>query len=448
MKRSLAGPASEYLSFLDGFQMSSQDRVLRYETGSKDPRVFYRELEQDDRVFAVLQKRYTNVLNGDVVIEPGKRRGMSSTRADKKAADMVNEQIKNMGNTRVGNVENNAAKAYFPSAFTNFTMGMLDAIHMGYAVGEVMWEIDGDEVVASEVIPREQDRFLFVKNGDEYHLHLQDSMSMAHSRPLPARKFIVYTWGSNNDPYGLGLGNRLYWPVFFKRRGMSFWLKFLEKHGIPTVVGKTTSADDQERKKLLDAAKALQSDSAVVIDEGDMLDLLEVTRGAIQTGGYEQMNAQMNKAITITVLGSELSTDINEGGSRAATTVHSQEEKNLAIKDGRELAGGPYSRLVQWIVYHNFTDDVAMPIIQRRYPLQENLEEEARIMKTLSEMGFEATTESGLVFVNEKFGKGSEDPIFEYTGKKESSGGQDEEDRDREGEKNFQDEQDGTDQDE
>jgi phage gp29-like protein len=436
---------------LDGFSIQPKDQILRFESRGQDPRTFYRQLTQDDRVFAVLQKRYTNVLAGDLIIEPGRRRGLSATRADKKAADMVKAQIREMGKDTDFEIEESVATAHFASGFTNFTLGMLDAILMGFAVGEIMWQRDGSDCVASEVRMRDQRRFSFVKDKDVFQLHLHNAFGSMTTTPLPPRKFITYTWGSDDDPYGLGLGNRLYWPVFFKRKGLSFWATFLEKHGIPTVWAKSNSSDDTERAKLFNAAKALMSDSVVVTDTEDVIELLEAARGAANTSSYSQLQDAMNKAISIATLGSELSTDIQDGGSRAATVVHSQEEKNLAIKDGQELSNGPYQRLARWITWYNFTEEVATPLVFHRYPLQENLDEESRILERLAKIGFTASTDAGLKFVNDKFGHGSDEPIFEYEKPSQSltpgSSGteQDEENRDREEEDNFREEREGTD---
>ena len=450
LKRSLAGASTDWLQMLNGFTVQSRDEVLRFESRGKDPRTFYRQLTQDPRVFAVLQKRYTNVISGDLVVEPGRRKGLSATRADKKAAEMVEYQIREMGKDTTMELEERAAKAHFASGFTSFSLGMMDAILMGYSVGEIIWGRDGTECVVEEIKMRDQRRFSFVKNRDDFELHLHKAYGSLDTEPLPPRKFITYTWGSSDDPYGLGLGNRLYWPVFFKRKGLAFWGTFLEKHGIPTVWAKSNSSDPAERGKLFSAAKALMSDSVVVTDTEDVIELLEAARGAANTNSYEQLHNAMNKAITILIVGSELSTDINEGGSRAATVVHSQEEKNLAIKDGVELSNGPFQRLARWITWYNFTGDVATPIIYYRYPLQENLEEEARILDTLHNIGFRASTEAGLKYVNDKFGRGYDEPIFEYKEPEKATSGSrnpdlEEANRDREGEQNFQDERDGTD---
>ena len=85
-------------------------------------------------------------------------------------------------------------------------------------------------------------------------------------------KFWTFNTGSDNDdsPYGLGLGHQLYWPTFFKRNGLKFWLTFLGKFGGPTAIGKLPGAmidDPIKRADVLAALKAIQSDSAVVIPE-------------------------------------------------------------------------------------------------------------------------------------------------------------------------------------
>ena len=43
---------------------------------------------------------------------------------------------------------------------------------------------------------------------------------------LPGRKFWQFSVGANHsdNPYGLGLAHSLYWPVFFKRSDIKFWL--------------------------------------------------------------------------------------------------------------------------------------------------------------------------------------------------------------------------------
>ena len=68
---------------------------------------------------------------------------------------------------------------------------------------------------------------------------------MVEGEELPDRKFIIHSvGGKDGSPYGLGVGHRLFWPVFFKRQGISFWLIFAEKFGTPTAVGKYPGGAD------------------------------------------------------------------------------------------------------------------------------------------------------------------------------------------------------------
>ena len=54
---------------------------------------------------------------------------------------------------------------------------------------------------------------------------------------MPDRKFWTISTGAehSDEPYGVGLARSLYWPVWFKRNNVQFWLIFLEKFGMPTV---------------------------------------------------------------------------------------------------------------------------------------------------------------------------------------------------------------------
>ena len=89
----------------------------------------------------------------------------------------------------------------------------------------------------------------------------------------------------------------LYWPVFFKRNNVKFWLNAIDKHAIPTTVGKfPPNATDDEINKLLQAIAAIRSASGVAIPEGMSLDLLTAAAAAAGAG-QEKLYAAMDKAI-------------------------------------------------------------------------------------------------------------------------------------------------------
>ena len=69
-------------------------------------------------------------------------------------------------------------------------------------------------------------------------------------------------------------------PVKAKNEAMEQWQLFLEKYASPTIIGKYPAARIRESEKtaLLEAAANLRRDTAAVIPDSMMLELLEAKR--------------------------------------------------------------------------------------------------------------------------------------------------------------------------
>ncbi len=103
---------------------------------------------------------------------------------------------------------------------------------------------------------------------------------------LPDRKFIVFTYGSSDNPYGNGLGQKLWWPMWFKKNGIKFWLVFLEKYGMPTALGKyPPGTPPDQQAALLDALDAIQNETGIKIPETKAIELIEASRQGTATYG-------------------------------------------------------------------------------------------------------------------------------------------------------------------
>ena len=156
---------------------------------------------------------------------------------------------------------------------------------------------------------------------------------------------------TTDNPYGLGLAHSLYWPVFFKRSDIKFWLIFLEKFGMPTTAGRLPGGridDLSEQQKALSALQAIQTDSAVVIPEDMTIELIEAARSG--TADYAQLYERMDKAISKVVLSQTMTTD--DGSSRAQAQVH-QGVADHVIKSDADLLcesfnRGPVTWLTEW----------------------------------------------------------------------------------------------------
>lgn len=334
--------------------------------GGFDGVSIYDEIERDNHAFGQLQKRALAVVARPWVVEAA-----SKSPLDQRAADAVTQAISGF-------------------AFDRLTVNLLDSLLKGYAVAEVMWKIEpGKGVTIDETIPRRQRRFVF---DDDRKLRLLTRSEPLRGIELPERKFIVATYGGKDGtPYGLGLGTRLFWPVFFKRMGIKFWLTFADKFGNPTAVGKyPTGTADDKLKVLKKALQSLSQNTGVTIPDGLVIELLEAQRsGSIDT--YERLCRYMDEQIDMAVLGSA-DTKSSGGALAAASLIKNEVRLELTQADADLLSDVLNKTLVTWLTEFN-VPGATPPKLSRKVQAPEDLEARARRDKTIGEMGFEASEE-------------------------------------------------------
>jgi phage gp29-like protein len=209
---------------------------------------------------------------------------------------------------------------------------------------------------------------------------------MLKGEPMPERKFIVHSVGAKDgNPYGLGLGSKLFWPVWFKRQGITFWLTFLDKFGSPTAVGKYPNGTNKtDQDKLLEALAAISQDAGVSIPEGMVIELLEATRGG--QAGYESLCRYMDEQISYCILG-EAPGAKNSGGALASAAITRNEVRlELVQFDADMLSATLNKTLVSWISEFN-VPGATPPTVWRKIVEPEDIKVRAERDKILFEMG-------------------------------------------------------------
>lgn len=353
--------------------LENLDDTLKTRGGAKGLKI-YDELERDTHAYAVLQKRKLAVAARSWQVDPA-----SDRRDDKKAADLVRAQFQALG-------------------FDQVTAGLLDATLKGFSVGEVLWAVDGAQVVARAIRMRDQRRFAFT---EDLALRLLTRERPIEGKELPARKFIVHRFGDKDGtPYGLGLGHKLFWPVFFKRQGITFWLTFADKFGSPTSVGKyPAGTKPEDQAKLLAALGAIAQDAGIIVPEGTVIELLEASRsGSVDT--YEKLARYMDEQISECVLGETLTTNIGSNGSRAASQTHNEVREELAKADADLLSDTLNATLVRWIVDFNMPG-AGYPTVYRVFEEPEDLDQRSQVDERLHKMGYEPES---IEQINETYG--------------------------------------------
>lgn len=123
---------------------------------------------------------------------------------------------------------------------------------MGWSVSEFVPTIRDNRIVPKKIIKRRQRRFVYVQPEENAapELRLLTKENMLTGIKLPEKKFIVHRCNPEDDnPYGTGLGLQLYWPVFFKRKGIIAWNKLNDRFGSPTPGASTRVTLAQRRNR-------------------------------------------------------------------------------------------------------------------------------------------------------------------------------------------------------
>lgn len=338
------------------------DPVLQARGG--DYRV-YEELLRDDQVAACFGQLRLAVVGAEWNVESG-----GDKRADRKAAEMLEEQLDAID---------------FDRAFDK----MLYGVFYGHSVAECLWGKDGGQTTLEAIKVRKARRFGFGPAGELKLL----TMAKPLGEVMPPRKFWTFTYGgdTDDDPYGIGLAHALYWPVFFKRNGLKFWLTFLEKFGQPTAVGKyPNNALPEEKRRLLGALSAIHTDGGIIVPEGMVIELLEAARSG--TADYEALCDRMDNAIAKVILGQTATTQGTPGklgGDDAQQNVAEDLIKATSDLLCQSFNRGPARWLTEW----NFPG-AKPPRVWRRTEAEEDLNRRAERDWKVVQMGFKPSLQT------------------------------------------------------
>ncbi|MDR2018559.1 MAG: DUF935 domain-containing protein [Syntrophobacterales bacterium] len=335
------------------------DKVLRRESGGSGIEL-YEDLLRDDQVGSNLQTRALAVVGKEWDVTPA-----SDKRIDQRIADYVKEVL-------------------LACNYDDARKTLLSGIVLGYKVSEVMWEYSEGQVWIKEIIGKASRRFTF---DLERNLRLLTVRDMFEGEAVPPCKFIVYANASDNgSPFGDGLGRSLYWPVWFKKNGVKFWMTFADKFASPTTIVKYPPGTPKEQQHdLLWAADAIQQESSIAIPNNVVIELLEATRSGT-VNAYESLCNFMNASISKVILGQTLTTEIGSKGSYAASQTHNTVREDYIKADADSLSAALNSQLVRWIVDYNFSGVTKYPKVWIRTSPDKDLKLLAERDKILADM--------------------------------------------------------------
>jgi len=312
--KSLGGEFATFAAIGDldvGASMASMpdpDPVL---TKRGDDAEVLNELTADDQVCTAMQARKTRVLNRrDYDYKPGVLPGKEATEQAKKLSDELTKDLEEID-------------------LRNVFSCILDTPFYGFTPIELMWEAEGGKYRLRGIVAKPRKWFSFTKQSGAPALKVKSG----DPKPLPWGKFLVPRhYPTYENPYGLRLLSRCLWPVAFKRGGVKFWTRFLDKYGTPWPIVKAPPNATREDKQAMAAdLAAMVQDAVIVISNGAEVTLAESkgTAGA----GFEIYLKRWDKAIFKIIMGQTLTSEMDGQGSRAAAQVHGDVAEDFAEAD-------------------------------------------------------------------------------------------------------------------
>ena len=204
------------------------------------------------------------------------------------------------------------------------------------------------------------------------------------------RKFMICSFMPlYTNPYGSSDLRAAYRAFFIKDWAWKFRAIFMEKWGMPPIVGKFPNGTSEARRKQLEEVlDSIQNDTVLTIPEDLEIEVIKMFQEG-RTTEFEKAIADLNKEALVGIMGSFLA--VEEGkrtGARAQGQVHLSVVKLFIEHLTRVVSDCLNKSLVKTIVDLNFDTDV-YPKHAFEVSRAQELMIEAELDKVLLDMGMQ-----------------------------------------------------------
>jgi phage gp29-like protein len=250
----------------------------------------------------------------------------------------------------------------------------LDAIMVGYSVGEIIWEQRGQWIwpVGIEMVSPDRIRFdqLFrpylYDNGVLAGCPGSDPSVNLNGKPLTENKYIVHMPRAIPDyPVAAGLLRACvrYWWV--KWQATKYWMSGAELAGNPRIIGKyPQAASSNAKQQLFEALVNLSATSTLAVSEDVSVEMLKPE--AVGAGGvWSGLTEWADKGLTLSILGSDMNTEAGKNGSRALAASQGEYtiDPRLVMDSSALWATFKDQLIVPFLKFNSFRYDYAMPAV-------------------------------------------------------------------------------------
>ena len=278
---------------------------------------------------------------------------------------------------------------------------------LGVTWSEIIWYPE-DGQISFDIVPADSRRIAFTLEVDEeernewYQPRIKTDFNLYPGEPVPDRRFIIQTYYTVpiDSPYGLGVGQQIWWLVEFKKNALLLWNQVSDRHAMPIVKGMVP--DNTESELVNDFFSSLEdmaANSTFVIPDDFQLEILQADTDNADVL-IKDLITYCDTKIREVILGeSNTSTGALKpglaGAAREARAVTLQKAKRIADDINDTLN----KTLIAWLSNKNFPG-AKPPYLITENNDNEQLDKLATTLLTLTQIGFEADP----AWVEEKFG--------------------------------------------
>ena len=240
---------------------------------------------------------------------------------------------------------------------------MIESLLWGYHIEELIFDINDDgQIYVKNILPLaiktlQNEPFIYDKNGELISIHQEYDDEEVE---IPINKCLKYTFGDYSSDYGHGILLDVKDIVEYKINTTDWLLTFLERHSLPSLVGKTDNP--VSRDEMLNAFADMENGTlGMTVGLTDEVNVLESSHhGETFFNTFNYLDNQIVKRFYIgdLIMGSS-----NDTGSYARSNT--QLEFGQLIFDGilEEIANCIQKQIVNPIVEWNFGDIGLAPTI-------------------------------------------------------------------------------------
>lgn len=319
--------------------------------------------ERDGEIYSSLSVRKTAVINLTWSVEPPE----GASKDEKYLADQAKEWV--------GDI---------PEFEEDLMLESLDGILKGFKPIEMWWEPD-----QGTLQPR------FASRPQRWLTQSQDLQRLTFRDGTPyGQELRPFNWllhqprSRSGYPARTSLARVLALPYLFSNYAVRDLAELLEIYGIPLRVGKyPSSANDIEKRKLLQAVVQIGHNAAGIIPQGMEIDFESAATGNEKP--FMTMIEHMQAIKAKVIVGQTLTSGEGKHGTQALGTVHNDVRIDILKSDAKRLASTYTEQLVKPMLLLNKpgVDPRRLPRFHIDVPEPEDLEMYANALPKLAQAG-------------------------------------------------------------